>query len=560
MVALVGKYILSIVCILFFGILRAEQQAITVRTLDLQGMPAAYFTCGIPFKLELMLAESMGTTDTPHITLPPEAHIVKEQVHTRLYITQGKQTTQKYYTYIVRIDTPGTFLLGPAKITTPQGIFVSSTSTVTLNENSTHDLQQQALSSIVHKQRVFQGEDIPITVRLSVDERISDIGQLELPSTSTCMFTLAGKPTITREGKYGTRTVVTWHVQARACTSGNICIPAFKVVYYVPDQRFSFFGLSHETRTAYSNTAQIQVEALPIYSDPTKTIQIIGQDISCTAQLQQNVAEQATTLTITLEGTANFADLSHIFLQLPEGLKYYTSRSTLESTATGKQRKNFEYIIQGIHNGIFTIPAQDIIYFDTEKRAYITLSTVPLSLTITNAGNILEQEKHIYRESNQHQDKQAPEYILLSVQQLEAYTHKPRVRALLSFNLIIFLMIMPFLYYGYYYARTSIRKYIPRKNALFKHAHTKIMQAQQQKDSTQIPRIFINLFSTLLQKHITTLEEIDHVICDNEQLCKEWHLFVMCVLAHIYATKPYDSTVFEKAHRWVDVFQEVFSN
>ena len=53
---------------------------------------------------------------------------------------------------------------------------------------------------------------------------------------------------------------------------------------------------------------------------------------------------------------------------------------TLDKKGSGIQ---WSYVIQGLEEGTFTIPAQELTFFDTLSKSYKTLTSQPLSVTIT---------------------------------------------------------------------------------------------------------------------------------------------------------------------------------
>ena len=59
------------------------------------------------------------------------------------------------------------------------------------------------------------------------------------------------------------------------------------------------------------------------------------------------------------------------------------NRQAKRDAEHGTTVQTWEYVVQGLKPGTFTIPAQSIRFFDTNSRQYKTLKTEPLTITVT---------------------------------------------------------------------------------------------------------------------------------------------------------------------------------
>ena len=149
------------------------------------------------------------------------------------------------------------------------------------------------------------------------------------------------------------------------------------------------------------------IEGKPL--PPTdKQCQGVGHFTRFTASLNASqLAEgDAALLTLALEG--DYPDsVQTPVLNLPSELRSYESTSKM-STLHGTTVQTWEYVVQGLKPGTFTIPAQSIRFFDTNSRQYKTLKTEPLTITYTPstrakvvAGPLEPEKKEIEKERPQ---------------------------------------------------------------------------------------------------------------------------------------------------------------
>ena len=108
----------------------------------------------------------------------------------------------------------------------------------------------------------------------------------------------------------------------------------------------------------------------------------INSNISST-DLQAN---EAVTLTLTIQGSGNMKLLKTPAIDWPEGFEVYDPKVTnnFKTTTSGVSgTKTIEYLAIPRAGGIYTIPAINFAYFDPKTDAYKTLSTPEYTLRIT---------------------------------------------------------------------------------------------------------------------------------------------------------------------------------
>jgi hypothetical protein len=212
-----------------------------------------------------------------------------------------------------------------------------------------------------------------------------ELGQQLPPKTEQVMVN--GKRYISIEQK----------MELYAYQNGSHVIPAITAQCKVPVKRNKkhpqfdfddFFGRRFELYQVYSAPQTVDIKALP---PSAKDVAIVGEFNSFSAHLDHKKAKvgEGSVLRLVVEGSGNAKKVSFPKLIVPSELNAYESKFDLEEY-NGSWRKTFEYVVQGNTKGSYTIPAQQFTYFDLKKRDYSTLSTRPLSITITE-GEILEK-------------------------------------------------------------------------------------------------------------------------------------------------------------------------
>ena len=140
-----------------------------------------------------------------------------------------------------------------------------------------------------------------------------------------------------------------------------------------------FFGsYTNVTKTLAAPGATIHVSALPA-GKPSGFSGGVGQytmtgSISAT-QLQAN---EAVTIKLDIKGNGNMKLIKTPAIDWPEGFEPYDPKVTnnFKTTASGMSgTKSIEYLAIPRAGGDYTIPAITFSYFDTDERAYRTLST-----------------------------------------------------------------------------------------------------------------------------------------------------------------------------------------
>lgn len=152
-----------------------------------------------------------------------------------------------------------------------------------------------------------------------------------------------------------------------------------------------FFG-SYTTvaKPLASSGVTIHVSELPT-GKPIGFSGGVGQfNISSKISSTDLQANEAVTLTITIQGTGNMKLLKTPAIDWPEGFEVYDPKVTnnFKTTTAGLSgTKTIEYLAIPRAGGTYTIPAVPFSYYDTQADTYKMLTTPEYTLTIARGAN-----------------------------------------------------------------------------------------------------------------------------------------------------------------------------
>ena len=144
------------------------------------------------------------------------------------------------------------------------------------------------------------------------------------------------------------------------------------------------------TKALQSPGVTINVSALPA-GKPLGFCGGVGQfNISSSISSTELQANEAVTLTVTIQGAGNMKLLKTPAVDWPEGFEVYDPKVTnnFSVTTSGVSgTKTIEYLAIPRAGGVYTIPAIQFAYYDTQADAYRSLATPEYTLNIARSTN-----------------------------------------------------------------------------------------------------------------------------------------------------------------------------
>jgi len=356
---------------------------VSMRVIGTDGSRLEQAGIGQPFVLEVIATDMNRSMQAPSIAGVETLYV--RRTGFSMSTINGKSTVK--YTYQVRIDTPGTFTIGPAVVAGKGFKFVSNKLTITVDEQTIVSAKKAKTKKAGYafarlscdKKKVFVGEKLICRLRFYyTDDSISLNNLIEQKLAGFSRKDIKGPRTGVKDIDGKLYKYVAWYWDLYPTDHGTHVIPAYGIDFEQHEERDNFWGglgrflgPRAERKRVYSNGLQIEAEPLPPCD---KKVSAIGTRLSAKAFVKPAVAKkgEGMVLTIELEGDGDMQAIEVPQLQgIPDELRYYDSRQTvIEAKKPGQlAKKRFEYILQGLACGSWEIPKQSFVYFDVKSRS-----------------------------------------------------------------------------------------------------------------------------------------------------------------------------------------------
>ena len=377
---------------------------VLLRAVSVDGEPLQHAVLGEPFEVEVIIGGFDSKKTRTLFTMSKQAPLIKgvenfrvSRTGTEMRTVNGDSTLT--YRYRLRKDSaPGGYHIGPAQITVDGAVYQSNKVELTVGDkplnqpkktaHQVHQPENIFLQLDVDKKNCMVGEKITATIRLYCRNVALTLHNIIKPDLKGITY---GKESKLEQGRETIKGIEYEYMQVvidmLAKEAGSFLIPAFVAdasVMRAPTSRFQLFGfgLNVERQQFLSNTIKIHVQELP----PTKQhVNGVGLYSDLHARVDHSVIKEGDGILLTLELTGN-APIEYLpvpTLNIKEPFKYYNSKNYMLDTPASQPRKRcFEYIVQGLQQGSWQIPAQKFTFFDTEAKKYRTLESSPLTIIV----------------------------------------------------------------------------------------------------------------------------------------------------------------------------------
>jgi hypothetical protein len=580
----IGKNLLYKALVLSVMVFVSTRAQITLQLIDTNRQPISQAQVGVPFILEISFE---GNGSRP-LSIGGLENFKNAGISSHIATVNSYVKTT--YFCELRADREGIYTLGPVVIML-QGQRVESdiikvrvgTEQKTIVTRNTKKNEKQRPDCLVRcsldKKRVVVGEKATVTMRIYTKKQDIHIKQLlieQVPGIvrKNVQQLQSGQEEV--DGVLYSYAQVAFDVYAQ--DPGKKVFPACGVEYEIPGEwedmlsAFLSFRMSRsESKRIYSNALELMVDPLPATE---KKMQAIGLFSSFKAAITPAAARQAEgmLLTLDLEGFGDLEDISFPELTgMPESFKHYQSKSyMLPDTSSESKIKRFEYIVQGLNVGDFEIQPQELFYFDTEKRAYRKLKTMPLMVKILPGTSIAFSKKNdsIEKESNTFEvinklDDIAP------LQKNGPWNSSCGLITMTFAKSMISLFVLMFIMLS-----LSMRKLITQYNWIYtrnnlKHVYKKALKeledAQKKERADSVYSIVITYIAEKkgLPTSDISADEIEMLLQNanaSQKTLAEWKAFLSRMEEYAFAAKRMnitDHTFFNDAKQWIQQLKDL---
>ena len=401
------KIIVSLAC--FFSV--AAQIELTLE--NNRGLSLNSVALGMPFSATVTVSGDEDIHAWPQIEGLQKFHMLRQHSAMNVVAQNGKHTQERRFVYTVIPDTAGTFTVGPVRINGKEQEETTKTITV-LDAQLTSKERYPAptFQLLLAKKSAVVGERVPFVLRFTYQDpevQLTHIDFPNVPGMRIGQHDQGSASAIISQGEvYQTieyKGFLYPELQQDSQTKKTVTFPPLRADYAERTQEAAwvpFFGMGMQRKAINSQPVTLQIEPLPASALPP---QAVGTFSSFLAHLQARQAPQgeAVLFTLSLTGDADLEKIRAPQLALPDELRSYESKSTVH-----EQTKKWEYVMQGLKEGAYTIKEQVFTYFDPVVRAIKQLKTKPLTITITKAVNTGMQLSSKQQEEPHTQSSEVP--------------------------------------------------------------------------------------------------------------------------------------------------------
>ena len=558
-----------------FLIFRIWTVPIDLKIKSLEGEPIEQAGVGVPFLLSVTCS-GRDKPSKPHI-----AGLDSFQVQTAGMFTHstGRDTTTTY-AYKVRIDTPGSYVIGPASVEIENKKSTSKAVRIKVGEkpiiDPAHAKAAKAPRAFIrlstNKTYAFVGERIECEVRFYGLPQVTKLERIEEPKIVHAELSEKEGPLVSAETVDGTEySVVTFKWAVYAQKEGQLVIPACAGDFLEEEAvdsywaHFSpFFGRNFERKRTYSNATTVTIEALPPHKGPVNAVGIFKH---FEAKISPSVAleGEGMVLTLELEGEGDLQRLEiPKLIGVPAGLKWYDSKQYIKDVKGihGLPVKCFEYIVQGLTAGNWKIPAQSFEYFDVAKKGFAKLVSDELPVNIKPIASTPTVTVEHDKKEDQHVVSE-PQMLPLN---MKGALRQVRPQRMMPWWLFFACAMLPIIVGMYAVMRFIIHKqfyYIHRKLA-FKKARARIGYAESHNDAALLHTIFVELFEMRTGTVRTRLSQdtIESMLLAKGLIAYDvgrWNDFYNRVYERAFfdvSGRLSDGDIFKEAMQWIALLEK----
>lgn len=419
---------------------------IQVKALNQAGETVSEVAVGVPFQLQII---AKGDCDVSEVEFSSDFNICKiSSLGTIKSVSNINHVMTHAIThrYMVRIDQPGSYTLGPIQLKHANNLVGTVNLAVNVQPIVVSKINPKNLTSElkINKQKVYAGERFEMQIRFYFDDLSIENVALNLPFDFKDKFDFefidqAVLGNVVQNGQK--LQYLEWNLVVSARQAGEHLLPAIGVVFEKKQRINQFFIFqNHDAKEIFSNSVLLQILPLPKI-DPLSSFAndlpgqvAVGVFTKFTAKINQHILKdgQAAQLILTLEGDGNWDKVKISLSQVPENLQSYAGMISQQTHS-----KSFEYVLQGVKSGICSLPKQKFIYFDPQAEKYKSLQTNAIELDVLSVPDF---SKKILAENH---ENPMPALNAPIKPIIEAGSIGPRAGYYLPIWLFSFLLLLP---------------------------------------------------------------------------------------------------------------------
>ncbi len=325
--------------------------------------------------------------------------VVQQGTSSRVEIINTKFSSAIEYNYMIQPKEEGTYKIGPARLTIDGKTITSNTENLTIKKtdrSSGVNRGEIFLNASLSSKEIYIEEQAVYTLKLYYQVSVKDVS-LSLPEVKHLAFKQIEKPS-EYQSVYNGKNYQVLEVRYILLSSkeGNYSInPARINLTVMQARRGSGFGIFDDpffsmtagiTKSVASNPIELKVLPLPKKERPSDFTGMIGTfDIKSSLEPAKIKKGESATLTVVIEGHGNAKFIPDLHVPAQQYLKVYADRPVLEESVDSdgiKGSKTLKWALAPEKEGQYEIPPLRVSFFDTQKKQYRTIETLPSQLSV----------------------------------------------------------------------------------------------------------------------------------------------------------------------------------
>lgn len=372
---LLGNYFIALLVCSVISICAEPECGLEVRNTD--GAVVSMVGSGVPFQLVVTVRDC---AEQPQVQFDESPFTALRRVSVQTRMVNGYSSVS--YVYSARIDTMGTYEIGPARVAVKGATYTTNTIQLEVGKQEKTVGSRFMMQTTIDDSNLYVGQQSTFRMRILSTVGKPEVATIHLPRIDNVVV---GEFTVTDTGSEYHDGIKYWYKEFTASLyaqkTGNFLIPACSADVHDDQARrssFFFFSAIASTKQIYSNTVALTVRDIPVHSKPYA---LIGEYTHAVATAEPEIVElgQAVRYRLTVYGEGNNAQCKAPLLSdIPSGCKYYDSSVI---PLEGNAGVIFEYVIQPRQPGTWEIPVQEVVYFDPSSECFSTLYTDAVTIT-----------------------------------------------------------------------------------------------------------------------------------------------------------------------------------
>jgi hypothetical protein len=337
--------------------------------------------------------EASGTQslEAPAIAGPDGFHIRYLGPSQQVTVVNGAISARIQHRYAVTAQREGSFSIGPFEVSHEGKTYRIEPVTIRVSPASAApDVAEEAgdatgeslrLTLSVDRPRVYLHERVPVDVTLYVGQVTArDLQYPTLPAEGVSIEGF-GQPIRSAQVIDGQRfEVLRFRTSVTPLKSGSLVLGPARTSLNVVSRPQNFFFTQRQPVELASNAVTLEVLPLPVEGRPADYSGAVGTfSLEVGATPAEVDAGDPVTVTITLRGEANLAQLQPPAFRAGEGFKVYDPQV---ADASGDQVRVYEQVVIPEHAGVTELPALAFSFFDPGSGQYRTARSAPIPLVV----------------------------------------------------------------------------------------------------------------------------------------------------------------------------------